>query len=222
MRIGVNLLSLTNDRFGGVEQYVTNLISQLLTMDKNIKLFLFLTRPCRDLFPDYQDRLKKLMIKEYKVHDSIYPLIAECQLDLWFSPIHKSYIPNVPVPSIATIHDVLHTAYPQFVHGGLIDNNRYYQHFASSFDAVLTVSSFQEMLLQRTFTSQRKNLCSISRCSNGVPQFPTDVLKEKIKKNTHLKKDTRSTLPAIIHIKITSACLKHLLFSEIPLKSVYL
>ncbi|MFG6494871.1 glycosyltransferase family 1 protein [Fictibacillus sp. UD] len=188
MRIGVNLLSLTNDRFGGVEQYVTHLISQLLTMDKNIKLFLFLTRPCRDLFPDYQDRLKKLMIKEYKVHDSIYPLIAECQLDLWFSPIHKSYIPNVPVPSIATIHDVLHTAYPQFVQGELIENNRYYQHFAPSFDAVLTVSEFSRNAIAKNLHIPKEKIYAVYQDAPMVfRNFPTDVLKEKIMKKYSLE-----------------------------------
>ncbi|GGB63224.1 glycosyltransferase family 4 protein [Fictibacillus barbaricus] len=142
MRIGVNLLNLQQDRYGGVEQYVVHLISRILKIDNRVELFLFLTKPSRDLFPDYQERLKKIMIKEYNIHKVIYPLIAQCQLDLWFSPLHRSYLPDIPVPSITTIHDVLHTAYPQFVPGDFQENNSYYEQFASSFDAVLTVSEF--------------------------------------------------------------------------------
>ncbi|KZE69020.1 hypothetical protein AWM68_01770 [Fictibacillus phosphorivorans] len=190
MRIGVNLLSLSSDRFGGVEQYVTHLISQLVTTDKNIKLFLFLTKPYRNLFPDYQDRIKKIMIKEYKVYDSIHSFITQCQLDLWFSPIHKSYIPNITVPLIATIHDVLHTAYPQFVDGDLKENNAYYERFAHSFDAVLTVSEFSRNAIAKNLHIPKEKVHAVYLDAPPVFRFlSTDVSKEKIKKKYSLDEE---------------------------------
>ncbi|MFE1245260.1 glycosyltransferase family 4 protein [Fictibacillus sp. NPDC058756] len=149
MRIGVNLLTLSQDRYGGVEQYVKHLIEHLKKADEKVKLFLFLTKPSRDIFPDFQDRIKKVMLKESKIQTEVHSRIQENQIDVWFSPVHKSYIPNIQVPSVATIHDVLHTRYPQFVPGELHENNRYYEKFAPSFDAVLTVSEFSKKAISR-------------------------------------------------------------------------
>lgn len=188
MRIGVNLLNLAQDRFGGVEQYVTHLISQMLKIDKRVELFLFLTKPSRDLFPDFQERLKKIMIKEYNVHKGIYPLIAQCQLDLWFSPLHKSYLPDIPVPSIATIHDVLHTAYPQYVPGELQENNSYYEQFASSLDAVLTVSEFSRNAIAKSICIPIVKIHAIyPDAPLAFQYFPSYNQRERVKKKYALE-----------------------------------
>jgi glycosyltransferase involved in cell wall biosynthesis len=149
MRIGINLLTLSQDRYGGVEQYVKHLIWHLKNVDETVRLFLFLTKPSRDLFPDFQNRLKKVMIKESNIQADIHNRILENEIDLWFSPVHKSYIPNIKIPSVATIHDVLHTRYPHYVPGELEENNHYYEQFAPSFDAVLTVSEFSKKAISR-------------------------------------------------------------------------
>jgi glycosyltransferase involved in cell wall biosynthesis len=149
MRIGVNLLTLSKDRYGGVEHYIKYLIEHLTKADENVKLYLFLTKPSRDIFPDFQDRIKKVMLKESKIQTEVHSRIQEHQIDVWFSPVHKSYIPNIQVPSVATIHDVLHTRYPQFVPGELQENNRYYEKFTPSFDAVLTVSEFSKNAISK-------------------------------------------------------------------------
>ncbi len=105
-----------------------------------------------------------------------------------FSPIHKSYIPNIPFPSIATIHDVLHTAYPQFVQGGLIENNCYYQRFASSFDAVLTVSEFSRNAIAKNLHIPKEKIYAVYHDAPIVfRNFPSDFLKEKIKKKYSLE-----------------------------------
>ena len=188
MRIGVNLLNLQQDRYGGVEQYVVHLISRMLKIDRSVELFLFLTKPCRDLFPDYQERMKKVMIKEYNVHKDIYTRIAECQLDLWFSPLHKSYIHDLPVPSIATIHDVLHTAYPHYVPGELQENNSYYEQYSSSFDAVLTVSEFSRYAIAKNLHIPKEKIYAIHPDAPLIfRHFPSDSRKEKVKKTYTLE-----------------------------------
>jgi glycosyltransferase involved in cell wall biosynthesis len=161
MRIGVNLLTLSQDRYGGVEQYVKHLIEHLKKADEKVKLFLFLTKPSRDIFPDFQDRIRKVMLKEFKIQDEIHSRIQENQIDVWFSPVHKSYIQNIKVPSVATIHDVLHTRYPQFVPGELHENNRYYAKFAPSFDAVLTVSEFSKNAISKHLHIPKEKITAI-------------------------------------------------------------
>jgi glycosyltransferase involved in cell wall biosynthesis len=161
MRIGINLLTLSQDRYGGVEQYVKHLIWHLKNADETILLFLFLTKPSRDLFPDFQNRLKKVMIKESKISAEIHNRILENQIDLWFSPVHKSYIPNIKIPSVATIHDVLHTRYPQYVPGELKENNHYYEQFTPSFDAVLTVSEFSRKAISRHLHIPKEKIAAI-------------------------------------------------------------
>jgi glycosyltransferase involved in cell wall biosynthesis len=161
MRIGVNLLTLSNDRYGGVEHYLRHLIEHIKKADEKVKLFLFLTKPSRDIFPDFQDRIKKVMLKESKIQTEVHSRIQENQIDVWFSPVHKSYIPNIQVPSVATIHDVLHTRYPKFVPGELEENNRYYEKFTPSFDAVITVSEFSKKAISKHLHIPKEKITAI-------------------------------------------------------------
>ncbi|MEO2076097.1 MAG: glycosyltransferase family 1 protein [Bacillus sp. (in: firmicutes)] len=144
MRIGVNLLNFSEDRFGGVEQYVKNLIWHLANSQENVQVFLFLTRPFLDVFPNYHDRIKRVMVKHVIDPIQIRKTILHNKLDLWFSPLHRSYIPDIPIPSVVTIHDLLHTSYPQYVSENLDYHNQYYQQYLPSFDAIITVSNFSK------------------------------------------------------------------------------
>jgi alpha-1,3-rhamnosyl/mannosyltransferase len=161
MRVGVNLLKLSQDRFGGVEQYVKHLLDHLIKVDEQITLFLFLTKPHRDLFPDFLPRVKKVMIKASMIPSSLLQNIDHYQLDLWFSPLHKSYISSINLPTVVTIHDVLHTSYPQFVEGELKENNDYYRRFAASFDRVLTVSEFSKKAISKHLLIPENKIHSI-------------------------------------------------------------
>jgi glycosyltransferase involved in cell wall biosynthesis len=188
MRIGVNLLNLAQDRYGGVEQYIVHLISRMIKIDQTVELFLFLTKPCRDLFPDYKERMKKVMIKEYNIHKDIYTRIADCRLDLWFSPLHKSYIHDLPVPSIVTIHDVLHTAYPKYVPGELQENNSYYERYSSSFDTVITVSEFSRNAIAENLPIPVVKIHAIHPDAPLIfRHFPSDSQKEKAMKKYNLE-----------------------------------
>ena len=159
MRIGINLINFSQDRFGGVEQYVKNLIWHLANSRDKVKLFLFLTRPHRDIFPDHHEQIKRVMFKEVNP-DKIYEAIHNCQLDLWFSPLHRSFIPNIPVPTVVTIHDLLHTSYPQFVSENLEWHNQYYQQFTPFLMPSLLFQTFQKILLSNSFKFQMKKFMS--------------------------------------------------------------
>ena len=145
MKIGVNLLNLSQDKFGGVEQYLKNLILHLVKQEKEITLFLFLTNPNIIIFPDELKQIKKVIINKQSIKSyQINRTIRKLQLDLWFCPLHQSYLSDIPVPTVVTIHDVLHTFYPEFVSGGLHENNEYYKKFIPTFNTVITVSEFSK------------------------------------------------------------------------------
>ena len=149
MKIGVNLLNFTQDRFGGVEQYIRNLMINFMKLDPQLQLFLFVTTSFSDIFP-YHPQIKRVFIRDSSNHTRVIEAIQRNNIDIWFCPIHRSYLANVPVPTVVTIHDVLHAFYPDFVSGGKEENTRYYQPFVPSFDAVLTVSKFSK----KTITEQ--------------------------------------------------------------------
>ncbi|GAA0373701.1 glycosyltransferase family 1 protein [Paenibacillus motobuensis] len=154
MKIGINLLHFSRERFGGAEQYLKNLIRELADQD-GLTLFLFLKRD-RNIFPDHP-RIEKVVLRDYRNSSLIYEAIQQRRLDLWFCPLHSSYVPDIPVPTVVTIHDVLHTFYPEFVPGGLEENNRYYQKFQASFNAVITVSQFSRTaIIERLHIPQEK------------------------------------------------------------------
>lgn len=144
MRIGVNLLNLSEDKYGGVQQYLENLIGHLINTGERLKLFLFLTYSPRDMFQYEHPKIKKIIVDKFEIPSSIYKLLHQYKIHLWFCPLHRSYIQDISIPTIPTIHDVLHTAYPHFVPGGLSTNNNYYKKFSSNFAAVMTVSDFSK------------------------------------------------------------------------------
>ncbi|KON86329.1 hypothetical protein AF332_05515 [Sporosarcina globispora] len=157
MRIGINLLNLSQDRFGGVEQYITHLIGHMADSRENLTLFLFLKRKLKNIFPQHE-KIKTIRFRKLMDSADVYDAIKKCKLDLWFCPLHRSYLPSVPVPTVATIHDVLHTEYPDFVPGGLEENNRYYEQYTASFDAVITVSDFSKGAIARQLSIPERKI----------------------------------------------------------------
>ncbi|MEK3857117.1 glycosyltransferase family 4 protein [Cytobacillus sp. FSL H8-0458] len=192
MRIGINLLTLTQERFGGVEQYIKNLIAHLADSGENLTLFLFLSTNIKNIFP-YHEKIQIRMLKDpAQIHESI----RQCQLDLWFCPMHSSYISDVRVPCIVTIHDVLHTAYPHFVQGGLEENNRYYHRFAPSFRKVITVSAFSRNAIANQLSIPKEKIHAIHLSAPAIfDKAPADVIRKKVKQKYQLP-DTYAIYPS--------------------------
>lgn len=183
MRIGINLLNLTQDRFGGVEQYIKNLITHLADSRENLTLFLFLSTNMRNIFP----RHEKIQIQKLTDPAHIYKSIRQCQLDLWFCPLHKSYISNIDVPSVVTIHDVLHTEYPYFVPGGLDENNRYYHQFAPSFTKVITVSHFSRNAIANHLPIPKEKIHAIHLNAPAIfERAPAHAQRKRVKQKYQL------------------------------------
>lgn len=183
MKIGINLLTLTQERFGGVEQYIKNLIAYLADSGENLTLFLFLSKKMKNIFPPHE----KIQIRTVKDPAQIHECIRQCQLDLWFCPVHKSYIPNIRVPCIVTIHDVLHTAYPDFVQGGREENNRYYHQFAPSFNKVITVSAFSRNAIANQLSIPKEKIHAIHPSAPAIfDKVPADVIRKKVKQKYQL------------------------------------
>lgn len=196
MKIGINLLELSQDRFGGVEQYLKNLIWFLAANGNELELFLFLTKPNHDIFPERITQIKKVILTESAEPSKIYEAIRQCQLDLWFCPLHRSYLSDIPVPSVVTIHDVLHAFYPEFVPGGLEGNNQYYNNFAPSFDAVITVSEFsKKSIADRLHIPEEKIHTIYPDASNVFCSPPNRRLKAKVKAKYRLP-DVYALYPA--------------------------
>lgn len=180
MRIGINLLHLSKNRFGGAEQYLTNLIRELADQE-GVSLFLFLRKRNRNMFPD-RDRIRNVIVSDDRNHAIIYEAIQQRQLDLWFCPLHRSYVPDIPVPTVVTIHDVLHTYYPEFVPGGLDENNRYYNEFQATFDAVITVSEFSRTaIIERLHIPQEKVHSIYQAAPQPFNTSPNENMRAEIK-----------------------------------------
>ncbi|MBS4192695.1 glycosyltransferase family 4 protein [Bacillus sp. FJAT-49705] len=182
MRVGVNLLGLSQDKFGGAEQYIKNLILNLANQDEDIELFLFLKENI-DILPN---QIKKFVFKQPVRQFQIYSAIQMLQLDLWFCPLHKSYLSAIPVPTVVTIHDCLHTFYPEFVPGGLEGNNEYYKKFAQSFDAVITVSEFSKKSISERLHIPKEKIHAIhldvaERFNNATNLRTKELIKAKYK-----------------------------------------
>lgn len=195
MRIGINLLNLAQDRFGGVEQYITNLIDHMADSGENLTLFLFLKRKLKNVFPRHE-KIKTIRFRKLKDSADVYEAIKKCKLDLWFCPLHRSYLPSVPVPTVATIHDVLHTAYPDFVPGGLDENNRYYEQYTASFDAVITVSDFSKDAIARQLSIPKKKIHVIHLNAPAIfDQVPVQETMKRVKQKYQLP-DTYAIYPS--------------------------
>ncbi|MBT2689114.1 glycosyltransferase family 4 protein [Bacillus sp. ISL-47] len=196
MRIGINLLNLSQERFGGVEQYISNLVRCLAESEEEIRLFLFLRNPFRDLFPDSNARIKKVLFKRLRDVSDIHKAIHENQLDVWFCPLHKSYLSNIRIPVVAVIHDVLHTSYPDFVSGDLEWNNQYYQKFTPNFDAMITVSSFSKEAIVRNLGIPEEKIHVIYEDAPSVFSSPPDLKTKEAVREKYRLPDAYAFYPA--------------------------
>lgn len=196
MRIGVNLLNFSRNQFGGAQQYLENLIELLAEREEHLKLFLFLANPRSDIFPDNHPKIKKIFIKEAHIPSAVHEVIHRFRIDLWFCPLHQSYVPGITIPTIATIHDVLHTSYPQFVPGGLNANNKYYEEYIPSFHAVITVSHFSKNeIIKHLHIPESKVYAIYLDVPKDFYKFPSERRMEKVKAKYHLP-DSYALYPA--------------------------
>ncbi|PLT28888.1 glycosyltransferase family 4 protein [Peribacillus deserti] len=212
MRIGINLLNLAGDRYGGVEHYVKNLIWHLAQVGENVTLFLFMNRPYRDLFPDDVINIKQILFKDKGNESKVIEAIHEFRIDVWFCPLHKSYISNIPVPSVATIHDVLHTAYPHFVPGEKEWNNQYYDHYSSQLDAVITVSEFSKNEIIKQVKIPEEKVYAIYQdvpieFNQSLNKNQTQLIKKKYQLPNHYALYPASYNPHKNHLTLLKAIL---------------
>lgn len=191
MRIGVNLLNLSQDKFGGVQQYLQHLLAYLADGREPVELYLFLDAPHKDVFPEDQPKIMKVILKNGLAEPSdVFKAINRYQVDLWFCPLHRSYLPHIPVPTVVTIHDVLHTSFPEFVPGGLHSNNQYYKKYAPSFNAVITVSRFSKKGIADHLPIPARNIHTIYPDAPKIfRDLPNEELKAKIKGKYRLPDD---------------------------------
>lgn len=140
MRIGVNLQSLRPGAIGGMEVYVRNLLQRMPILDHSITWVLFCTDYNIETFAP-QPRVEKVELTalEFSVLDA--DRLSSYRLDAWFCPLLVIEPAEPGIPSVVTIPDMQHTAYPEYLPAEILAwRQEHYGRSANTAERVLTLS----------------------------------------------------------------------------------
>jgi len=200
MIIGIDIRMLARGTRTGVEEYTTNLLANMLSLDKNIKFKLFYNG-YQKIKLDY-DWLKfpNVELKQYRIPNRFldaslyffdYPKIDKLlkEVDVFFSPhIFLSSV-SKNCKTVTTFHDLSFEKYPEFYSA-----NKNYWHFsmnpkkqARKVDKIIAVSESTKNDLVELYKINPEKIKVIYSGINSVSsiQYPVSSI-SKIKKKYNL------------------------------------
>lgn len=126
MKIGIDLRSLLEGRRSGVEEYVLNIVGELLDIDRKNTYFLFKSgiKDTSSLSPSLQDGQQNVFEKRLRISNRLLnfslKLLREPLLDLSSGKPDVFFMPNInigPISSsckkVITFHDLSYEIYPE-------------------------------------------------------------------------------------------------------------
>lgn len=178
MKIGINLLFLTNNSSSGVSKHTESLLSGFRKIDLLKDCYLFVSEPyvqrAKELYPEATILLVQVpsyinfLLKHKKKHRSYYECrylhhrcfanaVHNAQVDLVLYPFNDCTIRFVNnIPNIMVIHDLYYLRYPEY-YGQLLYHyaKRKHEYFLKNANTVITVSEFtKNEILKQIKTSK--------------------------------------------------------------------
>ena len=140
MRIGVNLQSLRPGAIGGMEVYVRNILERMPLLDHSITWVLFCVDYNIETFAP-QPRVEKVELTPYEFFELNADRLSSYHLDGWFCPLLVVEPENPGIPSVVTIPDMQHMAYPEYLPAEVLSwRQEHYGRSAKLAERVLTLS----------------------------------------------------------------------------------
>lgn len=147
MKVGINAVGLYLGKVGGVEQYLRNIISEILGY-KDMYIFLFLNQSAMN-FVSSNDKLMKICIDANYNHDiQLKGYIDYYNIDVWFCPFFHLIPIQCNIPNITTILDLQQEYYPQNFEKEVLKNRKQLtQKTVDNTDLILTISEFSKQTI---------------------------------------------------------------------------
>ncbi len=153
-RIGVHLEALRPGAIGGLEHYVRHLLAAMRRHgvasaplrgdDADLTFVLFCAEYNIETFGNVPDLEKHLLTaEEFSALDA--EALAVYDLDLWFCPLLVLAPENPGLPSVVTIPDLQHEAFPEFFSPEILEwRRRHYRRTVERADRILTLSRYSK------------------------------------------------------------------------------
>ena len=156
MRVGVHLEALRPGRIGGLEPYVRQLLAATRRLDAGLTWVLFCAEHNADSFAEEGLEKHILSAEAFAALDA--RTLAGHDLDLWFCPLLTLEPASPGLPSVATIPDLQHEAYPEFFTSEILDwRRRHYRRTAREADRILTLSKYsRDQIVERLGAEPRR------------------------------------------------------------------
>ncbi|MCK4592395.1 glycosyltransferase family 4 protein [Candidatus Parcubacteria bacterium] len=199
MIIGIDIRMLARGTKSGIEEYTTNLLSNMISLDNNIEYKLFYNGYKKTKLEYDFLKLPNVQLKEFKIPNRLldasfqflnYPKIDKMleKIDLFFSPHIFSSSVSKKCKTITTFHDLSFENYPEFYSFG-----KNYWHFlmnprkqAQKADKIIAVSKSTKDDLVKIYGIEPEKIKVIYSgiiLESGIWNLESEVLKVKRKYN---------------------------------------
>ncbi len=183
MRLGINATGLYPGKVGGAEQYLRNIVSELMRYD-DIETYLFLNDDALSTFQE-NDHLKTIRIDlNYNHYAQLKGYIHFYQLDVWFCPFFHLIPVDCEIPNATTIFDIQQEYFPEnFDKKVLNDRKRMTEDTVKHTDLILTISNYSKQTLIDTYSIPSERIKVTYLDADSSFNLPIDSRKlERIRK----------------------------------------
>lgn len=180
MRLGINIVSLYPGKIGGAEQYVRNLLKQLMKID-NLEIWLMINPEAFSTFLE-EHNLHLCEIKWEEDRDAqMNFLIDYNRIEIMFSPLFFIAPEKCSVPTVASILDVQHEFFPEYFERKVLESIRSSTHTTlEQVDGIITISNFSKETISEKYNVNPKKIQVTYLNSDEC--FETDLNEEKLLK----------------------------------------
>lgn len=144
MRLGVNIVTLYPGKIGGAEQYVRNVLKELVKIG-GLEIWLMVNPEALSTFME-EKNLHLCEIKWDEDRDAQMLFIIEYySIDIVFSPLFFIAPEKCPVPTVASILDVQHEFFPEYFEKKVLESIRNSTRTTlEQVNGIITISDFSK------------------------------------------------------------------------------
>lgn len=153
MKIGINAMTLCPNKSGGAEQYLRNIIRELLHHEE-LETYLFLAEGVAKTFEESKNlHLIQINMKE-KQEPQLKAYIELYQIDVWFCPFFHLIPLDCPIPNVTTIFDIQQEYYPENFDKTVLKNRRLLtRETVNNAQKLLTISEFSKKTIVEKYSA---------------------------------------------------------------------
>lgn len=224
MKIGINAVALYPNKIGGAEQYLRNIVRELLRHD-DLETYLFLQESAMDTFEKHPKlHLVKISMDD-KQENQLKGYIELYMIDVWFCPFFHLIPVDCSIPNVTTIFDIQQDFFPENFDKIVLRNRKFLtQETIKHAQKLLTISEYSKKTIVEKYSADPADIKVTYLDADDSFNRPIDPdklakIKEKLPENFILY--SANMWPHKNHIALIKAFAKVKREYKLPLKLVF-